>query len=199
MIATKIRHIVIYLLAIAIALALSSCASGVPQDQYDLLQSELTSSQQELEELQTDFQQQLDQLNIKIEDLTKSNAELEDQVKVAAVLNEELSAIVAYSLWFDYYYETGAYNFDTLTEFDTQLEGLISATGDTNCQEAFQAYSEAQTSFFTLEDSLPEDGIWTESQFDSWLAAGMSLDDALAQLGEQLADKINSITWFNVE
>ncbi len=179
------KYIVIYLSLMAIALALSSC--GIPQEQYDQLQSELTSSQQQLEEL-----------NTKIEDLTKANAEFEDLVNNSARLNEELSAITAYLLWYDYYYEIGIYDFNDIATFNAKLGSLIAATGDTNSQQAFEVYYQADSDYNAIADSLPEDNIWTVPQFESWYDAGISREEALGQVGGHLLNKINTIPWFAV-
>jgi vacuolar-type H+-ATPase subunit I/STV1 len=166
-----------------IALALSGC--GIPQEQYEQLESELTSSQQQLEEL-----------NTKIENLSKEIAELEDLVNNSATLNEELSAIVAYFLWYDYYYGTGAYSFDDVTAFNSQLDSLIAAIDDTNSRAAFDVYDATHYDYTTLVDSLPEDNIWTLSQYESWSDAGKSRKEALEQVGVHLLNKLEAIRWF---
>lgn len=170
-----------------IALALSGCSSGIPQEQYDQLTSELASSQQQLEEL-----------NTRVEDLTEENAALENSLNNSTKLNEELSAIAAYSIWFDYYYGTGAYSFDNVTAFNEQLGSLITATGDTNSQAAFDGYLEADNAYNEVVDSLPESNIWTPSQYKSWSDAGKSRKEALEQAGEHLLNKIKTIPWFEV-
>ena len=179
----KIRHIVIYLSLMIIALALSGC--GIPQEQYVQLESELTSSQQQLEEL-----------NTKIEDLTKENVELEDLVNNSATLNEELSATAAYFLWYDYYYGAGAYDFSDVDTFNSQLGSLITATGDTNSLAAFDVYDKAHYDYNTLVDTLPEDNIWTLSQYESWSDAGKSRKEALEQVGVHLLNKLGTVSWF---
>ncbi len=182
---SKIKHIVIYPSLIIVALALAGCSSGIPQEQYDQLQSELASSQQ-----------QLDELNTKIEDSTKENVELEDLVNNSATLNEELFAITAYSLWYDYYYEIGIYDFNDIATFNAQLGSLIAATGDTNSQQAFEAYYQADSDYNAIVNSLPEDNIWTVSQFENWRAADISREEAFGQVGGHLLNIIETILWF---
>lgn len=181
----QMKHIIIYLSLMIIALALSGCSSGIPQEQYDQLTSELTSSQQQLEELDT-----------RVGDLTKENAALENSLNNSTKLNEELSAIAAYSIWFDYYYGTDAYNFDDVAVFNEQLGSLITATGDTNSQAAFSVYYEADNAYNEVVDSLPEDNVWTMSQYKSWSDAGKSRKEALGQVGVHLLDKLETIRWF---
>ncbi len=178
-------------------LALSGC--GIPQDQYDQVKSELTS-----------FQQQLEELNTRVEDLTKTNGELENSlnnstklneelnanIEGSARLNEELSTIAAYSLWYDYYYGTGAYSFDDVTAFNSQLGSLIAAIDDTNSRSAFDVYHATDYDYSTLVASLPEDNIWTQSQYESWRAAGKSRKEALGQVGVNLLNKVETIRWF---
>ena len=139
---------------------------------------------------------QLDELNTKIEDLTKENVELEDLVTNSATLNEELSAIAAYSLWYDYYYGTGAYDSNDIASFNSQLGSLITATGDAYSQAAFNIYYEADNEFNEVVDSLPEDNIWTIAQYESWFDAGQSRKEALGQIGGHLLNKIEAIPWF---
>ncbi len=181
----KIRHIVIYLSLMIIVPTLSGCSSGIPQEQYDQSQSELTSSNQQLEEF-----------NTKIENLTKEIAEFEDLINNSATLNEELSAIVAYSLWYDYYYEIGTYDFGDVDTFNSQLGSLIAAIDDTNARSAFDVYHATHYDYITLVDSLPEDNIWTQSQYESWLDAGKSRKEALGQVGGHLLNKLGTIRWF---
>jgi len=181
----QMKHIIIYLSLMIIALALSGCSSGIPQEQYDQLTSELTSSQQQLEELDT-----------RVGDLTKENAALENSLNNSTKLNEELSAIAAYSIWFDYYHGTGAYNLDDVAVFNEQLGNLITATGDTNSQAALSVYYEADNAYNEVVDSLPEDNIWTMSQYESWSDAGKSRKEALEQVGVPLLNKLETTRWF---
>jgi len=164
-------------------LALSGC--GIPQEQYDQLTSELASSQQQLEEL-----------NTRVEDLTKENAELENSLNNSTKLNEELSATAAYFLWYDYYYGTGAYDFSDVDTFNSQLSSLITAIDDANSRAALDVYYEADNAYNTLVDSLPEDNIWTLSQYESWSDAGKSRKEALGQVGVHLLNKLETIRWF---
>ncbi len=176
---------VIYLPLMIMVLALSGCSSGIPQEQYDQLRSESDS-----------FQQQLEELNTRVEDLTKTNGELENSLNNSARLNEELSAIAAYSLWYDYYYGTGAYSFSDVDTFNSQLGSLIAAIDDTNSQAAFDVYYATHDDYTTLVDSLPEDNIWTLSQYESWSDAGKSRKEALEQVGVHLLNKLGTISWF---
>ena len=170
-----------------IVLALSGCSSGISPEQYEQLESELTSSHQQLEEL-----------NTKIEDLTKEIAEFEDLINNSATLNEELSAITAYSLWYDYYYNIGTYDLNDIDTFNSQLGGLIAATGDTNSQQAFEVYYQANSDYNVVVDSLPEDNIMTVSQFEDWRDADISREETLGQVGGHLLNKIETIPWFAV-
>jgi hypothetical protein len=165
------------------ALALPGC--GIPQEQYDQLKSESDS-----------FQQQLEELNTRVEDLTKTSGELENSLNNSTKLNEELSAIAAYFLWYDYYYGTGAYSFDNATAFNSQLGSLIAAIDDTNSQAAFDVYYATHYDYTTLVDSLPKDNIWTLSQYESWSDAGKSRKEALEQVGVHLLNKLEPISWF---
>lgn len=201
------KHIVIYLSLVIIALALSGC--GIPQIQYDQLKSELTYSQQQLEELNTKvgdltktneaLEDSAEELNTRVEDLTRAKAALEDSANDLAKLNEELSTIAAYSIWYDYYYGTGTYSFDNVTAFNSQLGSLIAATGDTNSRAAFDVYYAIHYDYTTLVASLPEDNIWTQSQYESWRDADESLYEALGQVGGHLLMKMESIPWFGKE
>lgn len=180
---TKMKYFAIYLPLMIMVLALSGC--GIPQEQYDQLTSELASSQQQLEEL-----------NTRVEDLTKTNGELENSLNNSAKLNEELSATAAYFLWYDYYYGTGAYSFDDVAAFNSQLGSLIAAIDDTNSLAAFDVYYEADNAYNTLVDSLPEDNVWTMSQYESWSDAGKSRKETLEQVGVHLLNKLETIRWF---
>ncbi len=183
MMIVKVKRFIIYLSLMIIVLALSAC--GIPQEQYDQLNSELASSRQQLEEL-----------NTKVGDLTKTNAALEDSANDSARLNEELSTIAVYSIWYDYYYGTGTYSFDNVTAFHSQLGSLIAATGDTNSRAAFDVYYAIHYDYTTLVASLPEDNIWTQSQYESWRDAGESRKEALGQVGVHLLNKLETISWF---
>lgn len=178
-------------------LALSGC--GIPQDQYDQLKPESDSFQQQLEELNTrveDLAKTNGELNTRVEDLTKTNGELENSFNNSTKLNEELSAIAAYSLWYDYYYGTGAYSFDNVTAFNSQLGSLIAAIDDTNSRSAFDVYYATHYDYTILVDALPEDNIWTLSQYESWSDAGKSRKEALGQVGVHLLNKLGTISWF---
>ncbi len=206
----KMKCFAIYLPLMIMVLALSGC--GIPQDQYDQLKSQLTSSQQQQDGLNTqvadltktngEFEKSLndstklnEELNTRIEDLTKANTALKSSSGNSAKLNEELSAISAYFLWYDYYYGTGAYSFDNVTAFNSQLGSLIAATGDTNSRGAFDVYHATHFDYSTIVDSLPEDNIWTQSQYESWLDAGKARKEALGQVGGHLFSKLETIPW----
>ncbi len=203
----KKRWFVIGIICSLLSILIIGC--GIPQDQYDQLKSELTSSQQQVEDLTKtngelntrveDLTKTRGELNTQIEDLTKTRGELEDLFDDSIKLNEELSAIVAYSIWYDYYYGTGTYSFDDVTAFNSQLGSLIAATGDTNSRAAFEVYYAIHYDYTTLVASLPEDNIWTQSQYESWRDADESLYEALGQVGGHLLIKMESIPWFGKE
>ncbi len=183
-----------------------------------------TSYQQKLAELETSYQQQLEDLNTEIEDLTqakaalegladtstklneeikaqiedltKTNGELENSLDNSTKLNEELSVITAYSFWYDHYYGTGIYGFDNVTAFNSQLGSLIAAIGDTNARSSFDVYHATDYDYITLVASLPEDNVWTLSQYESWVAAGEFRKEALGQVGAHLLNKLETISWF---
>ena len=177
------KYLAIYLPLMIMVLALSGC--GIPQGQYDQLKSESDS-----------FQQQLEELNTRVEDLTKTTGELENSFNNSTKLNEELSTITAYLLWYDYYYGTGAYSFDNVTAFNSQLGSLIAAIDDTNSRSAFDVYYATHYDYTILVDALPEDNIWTLSQYESWSDAGKSRKEALGQVGVHLLNKLETISWF---
>ncbi|MFC1951961.1 hypothetical protein ACFLYI_02830 [Chloroflexota bacterium] len=210
----KMKCFVIYLPLMIIVLALSGC--GIPQMQYDQLKSELTYSQQQLEELGIKVEDLTkanialedlvnndtklnEELNTRVEDLIRAKAALEDSANDSAKLNEELSTIAAYSIWYDYYYGTGTYSFDNVTVFNSQLGSFIAAIGDTNSRAAFDVYYATHYYYSTLVASLPEDNIWTQSQYESWRDADESLYEALGQVGGHLLIKMESIPWFGKE
>jgi len=192
----KIKHIAVYLSLMIMVLVLSGCSSGILPEQYEQLKAELTSYQQKLAELETSYQQQLEDLNTKVEDLTQAKAAFEELADNSAKLNEELSTIAAYSLWYDHYYATGAYSFDDVTAFNSQLGSLIAAIDDTNSRSAFDVYHATHYDYSTIVASLPEDNIWTESEYDSWRAASESRKEALGQVGGHLLNKVEAISWF---
>ena len=128
--------------------------------------------------------------------MTKAGEGLENSLDSSTKLSEELSAIAAYSLWYDHYYETGAYIYDDVTAFNSQLGSLIAVIGDTNSRSAFDVYHGTDYDYRTLVASLPEDNIWTQSQYESWLDAGKSRREALGQVGGHLLSKVEAITWF---
>ena len=207
----KMKCFAIYLPLMIMMLGLSGC--GIPQDQYDQLMSQLTSSQQQQEVLNTrvadltktngEFEKSLndaaklnEELNTRIEDLIAANTALNDSVGNSAKLNKELSAIAAYFLWYDYYYGSGAYSFDDVTAFNSQLGSLITVIDDTNSKSAFDVYHATHYDYSTLVASLPEDNIWTQSQYESWRDAGESRKEALGQVGAHLLNKLETISWF---
>ena len=228
----KIKRLVIYPSLMVMILALAGC--GIPQDQYDKLKSELTSSQQQVGDLteagkelenslnnSTKLNEEIsarvedlskagkelenslnnstklnEEINTRVEDLTRANGELENLLGNSTKLSEELSAIAAYSLWYDHYYGTGIYGFDNVTAFNSQLGSLIAVIGDTNSRSAFNVYHATHYDYITLVASLPEDNIWTQSQYESWLDAGKSREEALGQVGGHLLNKVEAIAWF---
>ncbi len=137
-----------------------------------------------------------EELNTRVEDLTKNSGELENSLDSSTKLSEELSVITAYSLWYDHYYGTGAYSFDNVATFNSQLGNLIAAIEDTNSRSAFDVYHATHYDYTTLVASLPEDNIWTQSQYENWLDAGKSRKEALGQVGAHLLNKLETIRWF---
>ena len=223
----KIKHIAVYLSLMIMVLVLSGCSSGILPEQYEQLKAELTSYQQKLAELETSYQQQLEDLNTKVEDLTQAKAafeeladnsaklneelstKVEDLTRAAAALeeladnsaklNEELSTIAAYSLWYDYYYATGAYNFEDVALFNSQLGNLVTATGDAASQAALDIYYQADNEYQEVVASLPPDNVWTMPQYENWRDAGEARKEALGQVGGHLLDKVKTIAWFGVD
>ncbi len=228
----KMKRRVIFLSLMVMIPALTGC--GIPQEQFDQLKSELTSSRQQVGDLakaggelenslnnSTKLNEELsarvedltkageelensldnstslnEELNTRVEDLTKAGEGLENSLDSSTKLSEELSAIAAYSLWYDHYYGTGIYGFDDVTAFNSQLGSLIAVIGDTNSRSAFDVYHGTDYDYRTLVASLPEDNIWTQSQYESWLDAGKSRREALGQVGGHLLNKVEAITWF---
>ena len=157
---------------------------------------DLTKAGEELENSLNNATKLNEENNSRVEDLTKANGELENSLNNSTRLNEELSAIAAYSLWYDHYYGTGAYSYDNVTAFNSQLGSLIAAINDTNSRSAFDVYHGTDYDYRTLVASLPDDNIWTQSQYESWLDAGKSREEALGQVGGHLLNKVEAISWF---
>ena len=138
-----------------------------------------------------------------VAELTTSNTALEAQVsemetslQSSSSLNQELSAISAYGIWYDNYYGSGIYSFD---DFNAQLGALVVATGDANSIAAFNVYYEADQAFDTVLAELPQDNsAWTMTQYETWRDAGKTRTDALGQIGGHLLNALKNITWFEV-
>jgi hypothetical protein len=193
----RLKGCLICLLLILSALLLSACSA--PQYQSDQLQSDLTTAQK-----------QLGELNTRVDDLTKTNSELESSLgnatKVgeglknsltdAAKLNQELSTIAAYSLWYDGYYGAGVYSYNDTSAFNAQLGNLIAAMDDANSRTAFDIYHATDYDYNVLVASLPADNVWTESEYAAWRAAGETRKEALGQVGVHLLRKLEAVPWF---
>ncbi len=77
-----------------------------------------------------------------------------------------------------------------------KLGSLIAAIDDTNSRAAFDVYDKTHYDYTTLVDSLPEDNIWTLSQYESWRDAGKARKEALGQVGGHLLNTLETIRWF---
>lgn len=103
----------------------------------------------------------------------------------------ELSAISAYAIWYDQYYEVYNYAFADVATFNWKLGTLVDATNNTSALTAWYSYLEVDTALNDIVAELPEDyDTWTEEQYNQWLDASTARYDALGEVGTALFNAI---------
>jgi len=148
------------------AILLSGCAVGVAPEDITKLQGDLTTARSDLATVQNH-----------ITDLEASVA--------------DLSAISAYNVWYDQYYEVGTYVFADTSAFNTKLGALIEATGDSASRTSWNAYLAADTGLTERVEALPADyDTWTEEQTSQWTEATTARTTALGEVGTALFNAI---------
>jgi len=146
---------------------LSGCAAGVAPEDFAEVQGGLTTTQSELTATQNEIKA------------------LEAQVS-------DLSAISAYTIWYDQFYGVGNYIFADTASFNEKLGALIEATGDSDSQTAWSTYLAAENALIALLEELPEDTTtWTEEDYNKWSEATTASYDAFGEVGTALFNATN--------
>ena len=102
-----------------------------------------------------------------------------------------LSAISAYSIWYDQYYGIGNYVFADVATFNWKLGTLIDATNNTNAITYWYYYLAADTALNDLTAESPEDySTWTDEQNKKWSEARTARYNALGTVGTTLFNAI---------
>jgi len=98
-----------------------------------------------------------------------------------------LSAISAYGIWYDQYYEVYNYQFEDVATFNWKLGTLIDATNDANALAYWYYYLEVDTALNDILAELPEDyNTWTEEQTNQWSEASTARYNAFGEVGTAL-------------
>ncbi|MAF85253.1 MAG: hypothetical protein CL875_02005 [Dehalococcoidales bacterium] len=143
---------------------LSGCAGGLAPAELATAQNRITELETKVAGLATD-QNRIAELNDRIAELNDRIAELKPQV-------EKLSAISAYSIWYDQYYAVGNFIFEDTEAFNGGVGALIAAAGDAASQAAWENYLATDSAFNAVVAGLPEDyEAWTEDQTNQWTEA----------------------------
>ena len=126
---------------------------------------------------------------------TTDLAVAQDRIIALEVRVGELSAIAAYTIWYDQYHNIGtaaqAYAFTDVATFNYKLGTLVNATGDADLLAAWYSYLAADTALNDLVAELPEDyETWTTEQYNQWFEADTSRTNALGQVGTALFNTI---------
>lgn len=116
-------------------------------------------------------------------DLIAAQNRIEElEVQVAS-----LSAISAYDIWYDQYYEVYDYVFADVATFNAKLGAVVVATGDSASITAWSTYLTADAALTDVVAGLPEDAeTWTEEQNNQWLEATTARTNALGEVGTAL-------------
>jgi outer membrane murein-binding lipoprotein Lpp len=110
-----------------------------------------------------------------------------------------LSAISAYNIWYDQYYNYGTdkqyYTFANTLSFDTRLGNLITTTGDNATIAAWNTYLAADKALSDVLSNLPKDSkTWTQDQVNQWSNASKPRIKALGDVGTALFNVISGNT-----
>jgi hypothetical protein len=156
-----IRTIILITLAISMLLALAFTGCGGGVSQADF-----------------------DKLQSELEEAKKEIAALETQVSV-------LSTISAYQIWYDQYYQIGAYEFADSESFIEKFGALIDAIGDAEAEEAWSKYIKTEGDLRDVVAELPANSDdWTSQQNAQWASAAAETYESLGELGDVLFDTI---------
>jgi hypothetical protein len=120
--------LLIGVLSVLIVVSLSGCSSGVPAD-YEQVKSSLAAVQADLSATKAD--------------LTAANNEIAATKAMVTGLTPQvtgLSAMSAYSIWYDQYYEIYNYQFADTATFQKELGALIAASGNAAAKTAWDTY-----------------------------------------------------------
>ena len=129
------------------------------------------------------------------EDFTEVQGELtaaQNEIKALEAQVASLSAISAYTIWYDQYYAVGNYIFADTASFNEKLEALIEATGDSASETAWNTYLAAENALIALREELPEDSsVWTEEHYNKWVEATTARYNAFGEVGTALFNTTN--------
>ena len=122
---------------------------------------------------------------------TTDLAVAQDRIIALEVRVAELSAIAAYTIWYDQYYEVYNYVFDDVPTFNYKLGTLIHAANDADLLAAWYSYLAADTALNDLVAELPEAYVsWTTEQYNQWLEVNTYRTGALGYVGTALFNTI---------
>ena len=164
------RFLIPIVVALLGVILLSGCAAGVAPEDFTEVQGELTTTQSELTAAQ-------------------------NKIKALEVQVASLSAISAYTIWYDQYYAVGNYIFADAASFNEKLGALIEATGDSASETAWNTYLAAENALIALREELPENSsVWTEEHYNKWVEATTARYNAFGEVGTALFNTTNFAT-----
>jgi len=118
-----------------------------------------------------------------------ADASVEAQVKELQKELAIVSAIAAYHIWWDQYYNysKGYYAFPSAEAFNKRLGGLVYATSDSNAIKSWENYLVADKNSNAVIQSLPkEPAKWTTEEYNKWVKAYTVRVNALGEVGTAL-------------
>jgi hypothetical protein len=175
----RIIPVVSTALALVLVLLLSfGCAPSVALVDFNKTQADLTATKADLTAAKAEL------------------AKLQDQFKTLQGQTSMLSAIAAYTLWYDQYYTywySGYtnYQFADATSFQNNFGNLIKGTSNAATLKAWEDYLTSYQSYDAVLKSLPKDNkTWDKGQTDKWTQAYNATYAALGKVGTPLYEVI---------
>ena len=124
-------------------------------------------------------------------------AKLKAEVASLSANSAYLSAVTAYNIWYDQYYNFGTekqyYVFTDTASFNKRIGDLVYATGDSASKAAWDTYLASDKALNDVLAELPKDyTTWTQEQTNKWSGASKARINALAQVGTALFNVVTA-------
>jgi hypothetical protein len=140
-------------------------------------------------------QQQLQPQSLPAAPITaaRTDPSVEAQVRDLQKQLQMISAIAAYHVWYDQYYNysKGYYAFASADLFNNRLGSLVYSSGDSKSIKAWENYLVADKNSSAAIQTLPkEPDKWTTDEYNKWVKAYTVRVNALGEVGAALHNLI---------